>query len=223
MDERARRVFRTFMVGSAVAASLATLEAANDPVLAATGLTTSPSVEASGSSPAVTLSWTTSVSPADTILVDIGSFTTSATPAPGNCLSSAITLRVGNTTVATTSCGWNPVTRKFTLQSAGNFNISSVSFAAGVLTAGAVGTNQISVNDVPFDPSQNAIATMTFTPASGPNPPDWFQSYQRGDLDETCAPTWNPSWAMWANHGTGGYVCVRTQYYDPALAAWSYR
>jgi hypothetical protein len=28
---------------------------------------------------------------------------------------------------------------------------------------------------------------------------------------------------MWANNGTGGFVCVRTTYFDPRLATWSYR
>jgi hypothetical protein len=79
------------------------------------------------------------------------------------------------------------------------------------------------VNDDLLNPNIKAYATMAFTPSPGPNPPDWFQSYQRGAVDEDCASTWNPSWAMWANNGTGGFVCVRTQYYDPGLAAWSYR
>ena len=68
-----------------------------------------------------------------------------------------------------------------------------------------------------------ASNTITVTPASGPYPPDWFQSYQRGSAVEACQTTWNPSWAMWANNGTGGFVCVRTTYFDPRLATWSYR
>jgi len=222
MDVRARRVFRSFMVGSAVAASLAALEAANDPVLAATGLTTSPSVEESGTSPAVTLTWTTALSPSDTITVNIGGFSTTANP--GNCLSSGITMRIGSTPVGVLSCNWDQGTRQFTLRSVANtLGMTSLTFPSGVLVAGAPGSTQISLNDDLINQNIKAYATMTITPSSSPNPPDWFQSYQRGSVVENCAPTWNPSWAMWANNGTGGFVCVRTNYYDPGLAAWSYR
>jgi hypothetical protein len=72
-------------------------------------------------------------------------------------------------------------------------------------------------------PALAATNSISFTSGSSPYPPDWFQNYQRGSVAEDCAPTWNPSWAMWANSGTGGFVCVRTTYFDPGLAAWSYR
>jgi hypothetical protein len=220
MDARARRLFRTFMVGSAVAASLAALEAANDPVLAATGLTTSPSVEESGSSPEVTLTWMTALSPSTTITVNVGGFNSAADPS--DCRSSGITVQIAGTTSALTGCTWNSVSKTFTL-TAPAVGATRLTFPAGVLVAGAPGSTQISLNDDIINPNIKSYATMTITPSSGPNPPDWFQSYQRGAVAENCAPTWNPSWAMWANNGTGGYVCVRTQYYDPALAAWSYR
>ncbi len=217
MDERARRVFRSFMVGSAVAATLATLEAGGHPALAATNPTTSPSILGSGSSPAVTLTWTTAFTPNAQITVNIGGFTTNAT---SNCATSAISLKIGANPISLNTCIWNPGTNTFTLSPA-TTGITSITFPAGVLTAGAAGATQMLLSDDGGAPT--ATNTITFTPGSGPNPPDWFQNYQRGSVAEDCAPTWNPSWAMWANNSTGGFVCVRTQYYDPGLAAWSYR
>jgi len=222
MDERARRVFRSFMVGSAVAATLATLEAANDPALAATGLTASPSIEESGTSPAVTLNWTTAMSPVTTIRVAIGAFTTSSA---SDCSSSPISLTVGGTTRTIATCTWDSVSRSFVLTVPGlnalPLSLAQLTFPTGLLTAGAVGTTQMTVND----DGVSAIAsnTISFTSGSSPYPPDWFQSYQRGSAVEACQTTWNPSWAMWANNGTGGFVCVRTTYFDPRLATWSYR
>ncbi len=217
MDERARRVFRTFMVGSAVAATLATLEAANDPVLAAILPTATPSSEVTGTSPAVTLNWTTAFTPNANITVNIGSFTTNAA---SNCASSSITLKSNGNLIGLTTCLWNAGTNTFTLTPA-TMGITNITFPAGVLTAGSPGATQMLLSDDGLAPT--ATNTISFTAASGPNPPDWFQSYQRGSIAENCANTWNPSWAMWANNGTGGFVCVRTQYYDPGLAAWSYR
>jgi hypothetical protein len=217
MDERARRVFRTFMVGSAVAASLATLEAANDPVMAAILPTATPSSAVTGSSPTVTLNWTTAFTPNANITVNIGSFTTNAST---NCASSAITLKIGGNPVLVNNCVWDAVTNTFTLTPA-TLGVTRLSFPAGVLTAGAAGATQMLLSDDGGAPT--ATNTITVTSASAPYPPDWFQSYQRGSVVENCAPTWNPSWAMWANNGTGGFVCVRTNYYDPGLAAWSYR
>lgn len=217
MDERARRVFRTFMVGSAVAATLATLEAANHPALALGSLTATPSSTASGSSPEVTMTWTTLATPNSAITVNIGGFTTNAA---SNCASSAITLKSNGNLVALTTCLWNAGTNTFTLTPA-TMGITSITFPAGVLTAGSPGSTQMLLSDDGTPPT--ATNTISFVPGAGPNPPDWFQSYQRGSVVEDCATAWNPSWAMWANNGTGGFVCVRTQYYDPALAAWSYR
>ena len=205
------------MVGSAVAASLATLEAAGHPAVAATNPTTSPSVLGSGSSPAVTLTWTTLATPNSQITVNTGGFTTNAST---NCTSSAISLKIGTNPIIMNSCIWNAGTNTFTLAPA-TMGITSITFPAGVLTAGAAGVTQMLLSDDGGAPT--ATNTITFTPGSGPYPPDWFQSYQRGSVTEDCAPTWNPSWAMWANSGTGGFVCVRTQYFDPGLAAWSYR
>jgi len=217
MDDRARRVFRSFMVGSAVAATLATLEAANHPALALNGLATTPSSATSGSSPAVSLTWTIAATPNSVITVNIGGFTTNAA---SNCASSAISLKMGANPINLNTCVWNAGTNTFTL-TPGTMGITSITFPAGVLTAGSPGTTQILLSDDGTAPT--ATNAISFVPGTGPYPPDWFQSYQRGSVVENCAPTWNPSWAMWANNGTGGFVCVRTNYYDPGLAAWSYR
>ena len=46
--------------------------------------------------------------------------------------------------------------------------------------------------------------------ADTPPIPDWLQQYQRAAATSTCADGWSPSWAFWANDGTGGFVCTRT-------------
>jgi hypothetical protein len=45
------------------------------------------------------------------------------------------------------------------------------------------------------------------TPAAASPPiPIWLQSVGRAS-DVTCSTGYSPSWAMWPNNGTGGYVC----------------
>jgi hypothetical protein len=39
--------------------------------------------------------------------------------------------------------------------------------------------------------------------------PDWVQAYGRADKDASCRDGWSPSYAMWPNNGTGGWVCTR--------------
>jgi hypothetical protein len=57
----------------------------------------------------------------------------------------------------------------------------------------------------------------------GTPPPSWYQSYGRATADMACEAGWGPSWAMWANGGTGGYVCDRELYFDTASGEWRYR
>lgn len=57
----------------------------------------------------------------------------------------------------------------------------------------------------------------------GTPPPTWYQSYQRAGAGATCTDGWRPSWAQWANHGTGGYVCDREEYWDSAAGGWAFR
>jgi hypothetical protein len=40
--------------------------------------------------------------------------------------------------------------------------------------------------------------------------PDWVQAYGRASATDSCLTGWNPSWAMWPNNGTGGFVCQRS-------------
>lgn len=40
--------------------------------------------------------------------------------------------------------------------------------------------------------------------------PDWVQAYGRVGEDAKCEAGWNPSWQMWAERITGGWVCTRT-------------
>jgi hypothetical protein len=39
--------------------------------------------------------------------------------------------------------------------------------------------------------------------------PDWVQGYGRGAASDVCLDGWLPSWEMWMNKGTGGFVCQR--------------
>ncbi|CAB4668487.1 unannotated protein [freshwater metagenome] len=217
MDERARRVFRTFMVGSAVAASLSALEAANNPVLAATGLTATPGNYVMGESPAVTLNWTAALSPVTTVTVNIGAFTTNAA---SNCVSSGISVRMGGTSLGPIACTWNSVANTFTLATSSS-GANNLTFPAGLLKAGMQGSTPMTLIDDGL--VATASQTISFTPGAGSLPPEWFQSYQRDSSTDLCANPWSPSWAMWANRGSGGFVCVRTNYYDPNLASWLYR
>lgn len=51
--------------------------------------------------------------------------------------------------------------------------------------------------------------TLVVAPAalSGTAPPMWMQSIGRTTATSTCPDGMNPSWAIWPNGGTGGYVC----------------
>jgi hypothetical protein len=53
--------------------------------------------------------------------------------------------------------------------------------------------------------------------------PSWFQSYQRPSSTGICTDGWNPSWALWPNHGNGGWVCDREQYWNTGAQGWAYR
>ena len=46
-------------------------------------------------------------------------------------------------------------------------------------------------------------------PSASP-PPMWHQAYGRASVDSTCERGWSPSWAVWPNSGTGGWVCTRS-------------
>jgi hypothetical protein len=51
---------------------------------------------------------------------------------------------------------------------------------------------------------------ISYLPASTPaGVPMWLQSIGRATATTTCPDDYNPSWAMWPNNGTGGYVCTR--------------
>jgi len=49
---------------------------------------------------------------------------------------------------------------------------------------------------------------------AGAAPPPWLQSYALSDGANGCAEGWSPSWAAWANDGTGGPVCNRVVLFD---------
>lgn len=73
--------------------------------------------------------------------------------------------------------------------------------AAGADGADATGGNLATTNtESPFI----ALATVPI----GSAPPLWMQSYSK-PAAEQCADGWSPSWAQWANEGTGGPVCNR--------------
>jgi len=49
---------------------------------------------------------------------------------------------------------------------------------------------------------------------AGAAPLPWLQSYALSDGANGCAEGWSPSWAAWANDGTGGPVCNRVVLFD---------
>ena len=49
---------------------------------------------------------------------------------------------------------------------------------------------------------------------AGAAPLPWLQSYAPTDGTTGCAEGWSPSWAAWANDGTGGPVCNRVVLFD---------
>ena len=59
---------------------------------------------------------------------------------------------------------------------------------------------------------QRPLQTYAFIyqPAASPVVvPMWQQSVGRHAVTDPCADGYSPSWAMWPNNGTGGYVCTR--------------
>ena len=49
---------------------------------------------------------------------------------------------------------------------------------------------------------------------AGAAPPPWLQSYALSEGANGCPEGWSPSWAAWANDGTGGPVCNRVVLFD---------
>jgi hypothetical protein len=79
----------------------------------------------------------------------------------------------------------------------------------------------------------NGTVQITFNAASaGQLPPDVLQgvganagdctNINRPDLNwgGSASGGWARSWAQWSNSGLGGFVCLRTLRYDPALLHW---
>ncbi len=81
-------------------------------------------------------------------------------------------------------------------------------------TAPADGTSSDSFYVVAAEQG-SGVAGYLFTvtvggPAASTTPPEmWFQSYGRAGGDTECLVGWSPSYAMWPNDGTGGWVCDR--------------
>jgi len=46
--------------------------------------------------------------------------------------------------------------------------------------------------------------------AAAPPIPAWVQAYARAGADAPCIEGWDPSWDLWPNDGTGGFVCQRS-------------
>ena len=74
----------------------------------------------------------------------------------------------------------------------------------------------------------NAMGTMTYsvtgpsligTPATTERP-IWHLAVGRASAEAPCASGYNPSWAMWPNAGTGGYVCNKD--YTPTCSCPSF-
>jgi hypothetical protein len=60
-------------------------------------------------------------------------------------------------------------------------------------------------------PSKDCAAIGADTADADARPiPAWVQAYGRANADATCLEGWNPSWDLWPNGGTGGFVCQRS-------------
>ena len=65
-----------------------------------------------------------------------------------------------------------------------------------------------------------ALAGGRCSPESDSAPPDILEQYGRATSLEACRETYGPSWAMWMNQGTGGWVCTRTLTYSRSSGRW---
>jgi hypothetical protein len=57
------------------------------------------------------------------------------------------------------------------------------------------------------DGGTDDYGTYTLTITVTPPPAMWLKSVGRASATDSCTDGSNPSWAMWPNSGTGGYVC----------------
>jgi hypothetical protein len=103
-------------------------------------------------------------------------------------------------------------------------NASTVTYTAGPRN----GTDSMAVATLTrwLSPARKLMprgtADYRMTTLRSSPPPSWAQAYGRS-AGATCLQGWNPSWAEWPNSGTGGFVCLRENYYDSSSGTWGYR
>ena len=68
--------------------------------------------------------------------------------------------------------------------------------------------NEILLSNITLDADVPPAAEVPSTPVKEPILM-WVQSYGRHNQTDGCLDGWNPSWEMWMNEGTGGWVCTR--------------
>ena len=210
----------TLVAGMAVGATLAAAGITAPPAAAVTtGLAVTPSTTTAGASPEYTLSWNR-VSAGSTMQVTLAGFTTDA---DASCSSSAGTVRLAiGSTAMTYECSFDAAARRFTLTRPTDafWPVDDVAlvFPAGMILSPDPDTGTFTVEDFDF---QATASVDIAPPANSPAPPDWMRQYQRGSADEQCLPQWNPSYAMWANAGAGGWICVQTDHWDTSLGRWT--
>ena len=210
----------TLVAGMAVGATM-TAAGITAPPVAAADLTVTPAQTTQGTSPEYSLSWNRISGGGTQLKVTLSGFTPNA---GADCSSSTGTVRLTiGTTPATYACQFDASTSRFILTRtdvsayfpAGQVDLT---FPAGMILAPNPGTGTFAVDLLELQ----ATASVDIAPATAsPAPPDWMRQYQRGSADEQCLPQWNPSYAMWANAGAGGWICVQTDHWDTSLGRWT--
>ena len=86
-----------------------------------------------------------------------------------------------------------------------------------VLAGATSGAHNMTLTTSVATPTTRSIAVTISGGASTSGrdaPPSWWKAYQRATKDTACNNGWNPSYAMWANSNSGGWVCVQELYYS---------
>lgn len=215
----------TLTAGMAVGATMAAAGLLASPAAAMGPLTVNPVSATAGTSPAFTLNWLRTSSVGRRITVALTGFGTSAA---SDCGSLGITVSVDGGANIVTGCSY--ASGVFTLTTSTPAGVGpSLTFPESIIIAPSSGTASFTVSE--STPERGVPVNVEILPASDTSspveglasqvPPDWMRQYQRTSQEEQCLPQWNPSYAMWANAGAGGWVCVQTDHWDTTLGRWT--
>jgi hypothetical protein len=113
-------------------------------------------------------------------------------------------LNAGEVVTATTTEFTGPGSAVFTIDSG---SIATMTAAGQSRSWTAPSTDSYSLGWILTLTGAGTIK-LTFTCSAPVSvPPKWLQSTARSSVTESCPADTVPSWAMWPNNGTGGYVC----------------